>query len=185
MPSIYCALVHHPVLDRRGEEVTSAVTNVDVHDIARSARTYGLDGYFVVAPVEAQRRVVQRILDHWSSGPGAQRLPSRRDALALCRPVESLAQVAECIWNQHGSKPYFWATTARSEGVQSPIGVARRRIAHAKRPQCILFGTGHGLAPSVFDLVEGVLPSIQPGKYNHLSVRAAAAILFDRLFAQD
>ena len=36
------ALVHHPVLDRRGDRVTTAVTNLDLHDIARTARTYGV-----------------------------------------------------------------------------------------------------------------------------------------------
>ena len=33
------ALVHHPVLDKGGAIVTTALTNLDVHDLARSART--------------------------------------------------------------------------------------------------------------------------------------------------
>lgn len=44
MSPLYCALVHHPVRDRGGNAVTTAVTNLDVHDIARTARTYGLRG---------------------------------------------------------------------------------------------------------------------------------------------
>jgi hypothetical protein len=28
--AVYCALVHHPVVDRQGEEVTTSVTNLDV-----------------------------------------------------------------------------------------------------------------------------------------------------------
>ncbi len=55
MSAVYCALLHYPVKDREGAVVTTAVTNLDVHDIARSARAYGLKGYFIVTPIEAQR----------------------------------------------------------------------------------------------------------------------------------
>ncbi len=42
---IYIGLVHHPVRNRHGETVATAVTNLDIHDIARAARTYGIRGY--------------------------------------------------------------------------------------------------------------------------------------------
>ena len=74
MASFYVALVHHPIVDRAGEVVTTAVTNLDVHDIARSCRTYGACAYYVVTPLTSQREIVQRILDHWISGPGTRRL---------------------------------------------------------------------------------------------------------------
>ena len=67
------ALVHHPVLDAQGAIVTTAVTNLDVHDLARSARTYGCSDYFVVHPIAAQRELVARICDHWIDGPGGRR----------------------------------------------------------------------------------------------------------------
>ncbi|HBQ11088.1 MAG TPA: hypothetical protein DEF51_07890, partial [Myxococcales bacterium] len=67
---VYLALVHHPVVDRAGDVITTAVTNLDVHDIARSARTYDLAGYYVVTPIEAQHRLVDRILGHWRDGAG-------------------------------------------------------------------------------------------------------------------
>jgi tRNA (guanine37-N1)-methyltransferase len=50
------------------------------------------------------------------------------------------------------------------------------------RPWLILFGTGHGLAAEVLERADVALPPIRPGVYNHLSVRAAAAITLDRLF---
>ena len=37
---------------QEGQSVATAITNLDVHDIARSSRTYGLGGYFVVTPIE-------------------------------------------------------------------------------------------------------------------------------------
>lgn len=65
------ALVHHPVLDRRGDVVTSALTNLDVHDIARTARTYGVGRFYVVTPLAEQLQLLDRILGHWRDGHGA------------------------------------------------------------------------------------------------------------------
>ena len=53
------ALVHHPVLDAKGDTVTTAITNLDVHDLARSARTYGCSDYFIVHPITAQRDLIR------------------------------------------------------------------------------------------------------------------------------
>jgi hypothetical protein len=58
------ALVHHPVLDRRGDLVTTAVTNLDIHDIARAAKTYGAGCYYLVTPLVEQQRLVDRLLEH-------------------------------------------------------------------------------------------------------------------------
>ena len=53
------------------------------------------------------------------------------------------------------------------------------------RPRLILFGTGWGLAPQALALCDRVLRPVKgaPG-YAHLSVRSAAAIIFDRLLGQ-
>src|SRR6185436_14258348 len=85
------ALVHHPVLDSGGATVTTAITNLDVHDLARSARTYGCSDYFIVHPIAAQRELVQRICDHWAHGSSGRRIPDRKAALELVRPVVTLA----------------------------------------------------------------------------------------------
>lgn len=74
------ALVHHPVLDRRRDRVTTAVTNLDLHDIARTARTYGVCRYYVVTPVAEQQRLVARIVGHWREGFGAGYNPDRGEA---------------------------------------------------------------------------------------------------------
>src|SRR5262249_1946813 len=85
----YVALVHHPVLDKGGNVVTTAVTNLDIHDIARAARTYGLAGYFVVTPIAAQRQLVEEIIGHWTRGAGRAHNDKRTDALSLVRVVPS------------------------------------------------------------------------------------------------
>ena len=40
MADLFVALIHYPVLNRNGQIVTSAITSLDLHDIARSARTF-------------------------------------------------------------------------------------------------------------------------------------------------
>lgn len=184
---MYCALVHHPVRDRSGEVITSAITNIDVHDIARSARTYGLAGYFVVSPIAAQRLVVDRILEHWKTGAGARRTPERSAALDRVQGVSSVEEAEEVLRARHGALPTLVATEARPELASRVVTFAdeRARVAEAEAPTLILFGTGHGIHPSLLDRAPRVLEPIWgPTDYNHLSVRAAAAITFDRLFGQ-
>jgi hypothetical protein len=185
MPGIYCALIHHPVLDREGREVTTSVTNLDVHDIARSARTYGLSGYFVVIPVEAQHPVIQRIVDHWSTGAGVKRFPERTDAIALVRLANTLDDAIDSIVEQEGRRPRLVATSAKSGADRSSYSAESDRMRAGACPTIILFGTGHGLGPTVINRCDAVLPPLEgPTSYNHLSVRAAAAITLDRLFGR-
>jgi hypothetical protein len=39
MADLYLALLHYPVYDKDHKIVTTSITNMDIHDIARSART--------------------------------------------------------------------------------------------------------------------------------------------------
>jgi hypothetical protein len=182
---VYAALVHYPVRDREGATMTAAVTNIDVHDIARSSHTFGLQGLFVISPIDAQRALVERILEHWREGAGKRRMPHRSEALAVCQPAQSIAEAREHIAAAHGAQPRMIATAARSSGRAqiSRFAEARELLAASQEPWLILFGTGHGLADEVLSAADLLLEPIRGvGDYNHLSVRAAAAIVFDRLF---
>ena len=55
MSDLYVALLHYPVYDRNHNVVTTSVTNIDVHDIARSCRKCHARAFFVVTPVDALR----------------------------------------------------------------------------------------------------------------------------------
>lgn len=189
MSRVYCALVHHPVKDREGESVSTSVTNLDVHDIARSSRTYGLAGYYVVSPITAQHAIVQRILDHWKPGnPGAGRIPQRAEALRLIQVARSIEDSVADIERREGQAPRVWATGARAPEGKATLSFAegsRLLRDHAGVPTLILFGTGHGLVNDTILGADAVLAPIRAGgDYNHLSVRAAAAIIFDRLFGE-
>ncbi|MFQ5352567.1 MAG: RNA methyltransferase, partial [Candidatus Binatia bacterium] len=71
MADLYVALLHHPVYDKNRNVVTASVTNIDVHDIARSCRTFGVKAFYVVTPVDALRGLVRKITRHWQEGYGS------------------------------------------------------------------------------------------------------------------
>lgn len=56
MSCIYLALAHHPVANKSGETVTTSLTNLDIHDIARAAETYGVREYHIVHPDDRRDR---------------------------------------------------------------------------------------------------------------------------------
>jgi hypothetical protein len=173
------ALLHHPVRDRNGARVTTAVTNLDLHDIARTARTYGVDRYYVVTPVAEQQRLVETIVAHWREGYGASANPDRGEALKLIEVVADL-DAALAHWQAcSGAEPLPVLTGARCRDGLDFAGC--RRLLH-ERPLLLCFGTGWGLAPELFTQGWPVLEAIDGGSdYNHLPVRAAAAIILDRL----
>jgi len=174
-------LVHHPILDAQGAVVTTAITNLDVHDLARSARTYGASDYFLVHPVAAQRELVERILSHWRDGSSGKRIPDRKTALAIARVVPSLDEAIAALGAR--DEVELWITSARASSSAVPWADARARLAGDGKPILLVFGTGWGLAPSVIaagDLQLAPIAALR-GEYNHLSVRAACAIALDRL----
>lgn len=180
MRRVAVALVHHPVVDRQGAVVTTAVTNLDIHDIARSAHTFGIPDFFVVHPVGAQRELVNRIREHWVDGSGAKRIPDRKLAMECLRIVETLDDVVRVL----GGEVELWVTSAVAGGTLA-FAEGRAELERDGPPVVLCFGTGWGLAPAVLDRAAHRLVPIRSPRadgYNHLSVRAAAAIAFDRLF---
>jgi hypothetical protein len=183
MTRVALALVHHPVLDRDGEVVTTAMTNLDLHDMSRSARTYGLFAMFVAHPIEAQRELVARIRDHWVEGSGKRRIPDRALALELVRITTSLDEAIDQCGGRINTEVWTTAASARRKDVTS-FANARARLERSQKTILLVFGTGWGLAPSVLDDADVHLEPIRGARgsdYNHLSVRAACAIVLDRL----
>src|SRR5262249_7204870 len=139
--------------------VTTAITNLDVHDLARSAKTYGCSDYFVVHPIQAQRDLVDKILSHWSQGSSGRRIPDRKEALALVRPVASL----DDVWAALGGRTEIevWVTAARDVGPPLEYAEARSTLEAVGKPVVIVFGTGWGLPPSVIAGADSVLPPVR------------------------
>jgi hypothetical protein len=177
------ALIHFPVRDRLGKIVNTSITNFDIHDLARAARTYGVQRYYIVAPVDSQRRFVQRVVDHWSSGPAAELNITRKQALELVCLLRDINEICEDYDERLGREPLFVATSARPLPNAVTYAELRRRIDSEPETEfCLLFGTGYGLAEAITAEVDLMLPPLcGPTDWNHLSVRSAVSVILDRL----
>jgi tRNA (guanine37-N1)-methyltransferase len=182
----HLALVHHPVVDRTGAVITTALTNFDIHDLARSSLTYGLAGYHIVTPITSQRDKAAHIARLWIEDAQGEH---RARALALVRTAASIAEVIEELTASHGLAPEVVATSARHDSFaavprRSPSDL-RAEATASPAPVLILLGTGWGLAEALIPSVSRVLTPIDGASaWNHLSVRSAGAVLLDRLFGR-
>ncbi len=157
---------------------------MDVHDLSRSAKTFGATDLFVTTPIEAQRTLVQTILGHWTHGSSAQRIPTRKDALSIVRVVPLLDDAITALGGRDAVE--IWVTAAREDAGSVPAleyTDARARLrGDDPRTVLLVFGTSWGLTPALVNASDARLPPIRGvGSYNHLSVRAACAITLDRL----
>jgi tRNA (guanine37-N1)-methyltransferase len=183
---LYIALLHHPVYDKNGEIVTTSVTNMDIHDIARAGKTYGLRGFYVVTPVKALQRLALKIIAHWEEGYGSRYNETRKDALALARVKDNLDDVIIDVERECGVKPQIVASSARPGGNRASFAHLRKMLREDSAPFLLLLGTGWGLTDAVLAQSDYILEPIEGGtEYNHLSVRSAASIMLDRLLGRD
>ena len=186
LDKIYIALVHYPVLGRDGRIVSSAVTNLDVHDIARTARTYKIKGYYIVTNLPAQQDIVRKVLKFWTEGFGKGYNPSREEALKIVKLVDYIEDAIEDVERIEGRKPKLFFTSAKKRENSLSYEEARKLIREMEDPALILFGTSWGLPNEVLKMCDYVLdPVRERSDYNHLSVRAAAAIIIDRLIGEE
>ena len=182
--NLYLGLVHYPVYDKRREIVASAVTNFDIHDIARCARTYGVGGFFVITPLESQVHLVGRVIHHWMAGAGLHYNPTRGESLSLIRvsrTIEEADREISRVWN---GKVERVATGASPFPESIGFGALRKLIEERARAFLLLFGTGWGLTQEVKASADYVLSPIEGKGYNHLSVRSAVSIILDRLLGE-
>lgn len=183
--NLYLALIHYPVVNRNGEVIASAVTNLDLHDISRAAKTYGVRSFYVVTPLSDQKILVNKIISHWLKGAGARYNPKRREALKLIRIKNALDEVINHIHEIGGAFPKTVVTSAgRNSG---NINFKQfREILQDGNLYLLIFGTGWGLPKDFMAKADYALDPISGNTdYNHLSVRSAAAIVLDRLFGRN
>ena len=180
----YVMEVHYPVLDKRGEKSSTAITGMDLHDIARACRTYGIKKYLLVTPIAQQREMAKRIAGHWTSGWGADYNPDRREAFSTLKIFASV-QKALAWTEEKEKKPVFKiATTAKRHAGAQHWLTLKREILRRDHSPLIIFGTGWGLHDEVMEMADAVMTPICGGKdgWNHLSVRSAVSITLDRFF---
>lgn len=171
------ALLHYPCMDKNGEEVTTAITNLDLHDLARVCLTYGIDKLYIVHPYQVQRDFAEKIMTHWRTGYGGQYNPLRKKAFEVVRLAESIDEI------KAEDNPLIVVTSAR--GYNKAISWADLKNRINTDNVCLVFGTGWGLAESFLEKADAVVEPIDAGTgYNHLSVRSAVSIAIDRLLGR-
>lgn len=182
---IFVALIHYPVYNKKKQVINTSLTNLDLHDIARAAATFAVDGFYIVQPVQNQKRLMQELVDHWQSGFGGRYNPDRKEALSKVRIVDFLEDVCREIKSQSNAPLHLIATSANL--VREVIGYRqmRKRMESEGGDYLLLLGTGWGLTQEIMDEAEFCLrPIYGRGSYNHLSVRSAASIMLDRLLGE-
>jgi hypothetical protein len=182
--SFYIGLLHYPVYNKRREIIASAITNLDLHDLARLAKTYGARRFYVINPLVDQQALAKRICEHWISGYGASYNGDRREAMSLISVVSTLDESVAEIEELEGQLPALMVTDAgKNKGERITYDMAREIVATHKAIM-VLFGTAWGIAHELLKKADYVLaPILGVSHYNHLSVRGAAAITLDRLFS--
>lgn len=187
--NLYIALCHYPVTNKHGEKVAVSVTNLDLHDMARVARSYGLGGFYATTPIEDQKALAEQLLSHWKEGAGGAANPDRAAAFSKITVFDDIEAAVLDIEKQTGQCPRLAATSARLDRrkkAQPALTYSEVRGWLANSPVLLVFGTGHGLAEEVLSKAEGVLRPLRVlDDYNHLSVRSAVAIIIDRLLADE
>ncbi len=177
---IYVALIHYPVYNKKKEIVSTAITNMDIHDISRVCRTYGVKKYFLVTPDKEQKNYALRVINHWTEGYGSEFNPSRKEALKVIDIKNYFEEVVEEIEKREKEKPLLIGTSAKV--FKKTITYKKLWEIAQKKPILLVFGTGWGLTESIKEKMDYMLEPIYGlTDFNHLSVRSAVSIIIDRI----
>ena len=182
IPSHYIVLMHSDVIIKNGDVGNTSVGSFNLHDICRSARTYGIKQVFIVTPLEDQHRIIQTLLDFWHGKSGKEYNSQRADAISLLKIVRSFDEVKKIISDDEGQNPLLLTTSAKTYDNVPAIDYQSQNIVwQLEKPILLIFGTGQGLASYIMDQSDFILKPIYGlTDYNHLSVRSAIAIILDR-----
>ncbi len=181
---VYISVIHYPAKNKEGRWVCTSFTTLDFHDIARPARTYELQAYYIVQPLEAQQFIIKEQLKYWTEGFGSTFNPKRSMAGNIVRVVSSITEMLEDIKKEKGKYPKLISTSAKRYSQTVSYKDMRNILVNKDDVFLILLGTGWGMPEELVTSCDYILePILGPGTYNHLSVRNAAAIILDRLFS--
>lgn len=180
----YVMEVHYPVLGKNGEKSSTAITGMDLHDIARACRTYGIKKYLLVTPLAQQRQMAGRIAEHWTDGWGGAHNPDRGEAFKTLKIFASVEKALAWAAEREKISPYKIATTAKPHRRARHWLSIKREILAKKASPVFIFGTGWGLHEEILDAADAVMTPISGGAdgWNHLSVRSAVSVTLDRFF---
>ncbi len=190
--TVYLVLLDGPVSGRPGGAAASSITDLDVRDIARTCRAYGVAGLYRVNLAGSVPQPAAGIIHPRQRGGTGDHTPG--EARALVRPGADLDAAMEDVRRECGKAPRLVAVSARSGHGTRGMTFAKMRqmLSRDDVPCMILLGTGTdtgagtetglGLADAVVARSDLVLEPIA-GKdaRSHLSIPAASAVILDRM----
>ncbi len=183
IPRHYIALMHNDIDLKEGRVGNTSVTSIDIHDIARSSTTYGLQTFFVVTNVVDQQKIVEKMLSFWVDEKiGGDYNNNRHQAVRGVQLRSELEEVVDTIIAQEGKKPVIIGTSARNTTCAQTITYFdQMTVWNLERPVLFLFGTGSGMSEKLLQKCDFMLLPLEGfSDFNHLSVRSAVAIILDK-----
>lgn len=174
---LYIALLHWPCIDKNGKEIATAITNLDLHDLARVCLTYGVNTLYIVHPYQVQLDFAKTIMNHWLKGFGGVYNPVRKKAFEIIELVKDIKEIKQrtgaCMIGTSASM------------TKDSLSWGDVKNLSANRDVCLVFGTGWGMSPSIISEFDAMVQPIEgAGEYNHLSVRSAVSISIDRIIGR-
>lgn len=180
MIKLYMALLHYPAYNKNKEVVATSIVIHDLHDMSRAARTYGVKTFYVVQPMEEQKKVVSRIVHFWET-VGYEYNPNRLEAISVMDVKDSLFEVVKEIEERENARPLIIGTSAKERSNKVDYKFIAEKLRN-EEPVLLCFGTGWGIPEDFERNFDGFLPPIVGiTDFNHLSVRSACSIILDRL----
>ncbi len=144
MGAVSLAIIHYPVLDKRGDIVSTSINNLEMHDVARSCMTFGVELCYIVTPLGKQRAIAEQLVEHWKSGYGRKYNPDRAEALGKISIRKALDEV---MAEFDGRQPHVIGTSSRAKGCLDRL--RRAKEVDRLRFPAVLASLRHrlGLAP--------------------------------------
>jgi tRNA (guanine37-N1)-methyltransferase len=183
IPHHYIALMHNDIDLKEGRIGHTSVTSIDIHDIARSSTTYGLETFFIVTSLRDQQKIVEKMLSFWVDEKiGGDYNNNRHQAVRTVQLKSELDDVIAAIEVKEGKKPLIIGTSARQADFKKIVTYFDQdTVWQHGRPILFLFGTGSGMSEILLNRCDYMLPPLQGfSDFNHLSVRSAVAIILDK-----
>ncbi len=183
IPAHYVALIHNDIDLKEGRVGYTSVTSIDIHDIARSSTTYGIQTFFIVTALTDQQKIVEKMLSFWvDEKVGGDYNNNRHQAVRTVRLLPELSDVIAAIEKKEGKMPLIIGTSARASDEAKHITYFDQKFVwQHDRPILFLFGTGSGMSHEILEKCDYMLPPLQGfADFNHLSVRSAVAIILDK-----
>lgn len=124
-------------------------------------------------------------MGYWQDGSGKEYNENRGEAFERTLLANTIEDAVKEIEEKEGKKPKIITTSAKIYPNSISNKDMSEKIFHDGEVYFILFGTGWGMVEEIIEGSDYVLEPIRgTATYNHLSVRAAVAIILDRLLGE-